>query len=517
MSSAPDRHSAGPHADCHPATDREAPLRMDAEEFRRVGHALVDSMATFLESVPERPVTHGESPEEIRSALDAARGLPEKGDDPAALLRDASRLLFEHSLLNGHPRFFGYITSSPAPVGMLADLLAAAVNANVGAWRLSPMASEIEAQTVRWIAELVGYPTSCGGLLVSGGNMANMVGLFAARAAAARWDVRSGGIAARDARPLRVYASNETHTWLQKAADLSGIGTDAIRWIATDDELRMNVAELRASIARDRAAGELPMMVVGTAGSVSTGAVDPLREIAELCTREQIWFHVDGAYGAFAAALPEAPAELRALSLADSVAMDPHKWLYAPLEAGCVLVRDPERLRAAFAYHPPYYHFGQEATNFVDLGPQNSRGFRALKVWLALRQVGREGYVRMIGDDIRLTQRLHAAVTKSAELEPSTLALSISTFRYVPRDLRDELGEEHVERYLDALNKELLERIQLSGEAFVSNAVIRGRYVLRACIVNFNTTLADVEALPEIVVRIGRETDAALRPVGGVR
>jgi glutamate/tyrosine decarboxylase-like PLP-dependent enzyme len=324
--------------------------------------------------------------------------------------------------------------------------------------------------------------------------------------------VRAHGVAASGARPLRVYASKETHTWLQKATDLSGLGTDSVRWIETDDELRMDVAALRAAVERDRAAGELPMMVVGTAGSVSTGAVDPLGEIAELCRSEKIWFHVDGAYGAFAAALPDAPADLRMLSLADSVAMDPHKWLYAPLEAGCVLVRDAERLRAAFAYHPPYYHFGEEATNYVDVGPQNSRGFRALKVWLALRQVGREGYVRMIGDDIRLTERLHAAVSEHPELEPFTLALSISTFRYVPSELRARLGEQRVQRYLDALNQELLERIQRSGEAFVSNAVMRDRYVLRACIVNFNTTFADVEALPEIVVRIGRETDRELRP-----
>jgi glutamate/tyrosine decarboxylase-like PLP-dependent enzyme len=489
---------------------------MDPEEFRRAGHALVDSIAAFLGSVRERPVTTGEAPDEIRNALDAAAPLPDTGADAAALLDDASRLLFEHSLLNGSPRFFGYITSSPAPLGMLAELLAAAVNPNVGAWRLSPMATEIEAQTIRWIAELVGYPTSCGGLLVSGGNMANMVGLFAARAAGAGWDVRARGVAARDARSLRIYASKETHTWLQKGADLAGLGTDAVRWIATDDDLRMDVAELRAAIERDRAADDLPMMVVGTAGSVSTGAVDPLTEIAELCRREKIWFHVDGAYGAFAAALPDAPAELRALALADSVAMDPHKWLYAPLEAGCVLVRDAEQLREAFAYHPPYYHFGQEATNYVDLGPQNSRGFRALKVWLALRQVGREGYVRMIGDDIGLARRLHSAVSGHPELEPFTLALSISTFRYVPLDLRDRLGDERTESYLDTLNQELLERIQLSGEAFVSNAVIRGRYLLRACIVNFNTTMADVEALPEIVARMGRATDAELRPGAAV-
>jgi aromatic-L-amino-acid/L-tryptophan decarboxylase len=485
---------------------------MDAEEFRSAGHALIDSIADFLSSVRERPVTTGESPARIQAALNASATLPDEGTDATTLIDDASRLLFEHSLLNGHPRFFGYITSSPAPLGMLGDLLAAAVNPNVGSWRLAPMATEIEAQTVRWIAELVGYPTTCGGLLVSGGNMANMVGLFAARAAAADWDVRAQGVASPAARPLRIYASLETHTWLQKAADLAGLGTDAIRWISTDDGLRMEVDALRSAIERDRSSGHQPMMVVGTAGSVSTGAMDPLVEISEICHDSGLWFHVDGAYGAFAAALPDAPADLRALALADSVAMDPHKWLYSPLEAGCVLVRDAERLRSAFAYHPPYYHFGQEARNYVDLGPQNSRGFRALKVWLALRQVGRNGYVRMIADDIHLSRELHSAVSRHPELEPFTNDLSISTFRYVPPELRAEVGGERTERYLNALNQEVLERLQIAGEAFVSNAVIRGRYVLRACIVNFNTTTADVEALPEIVVRVGRAVDAELRP-----
>ena len=488
---------------------REAPLRMPAEEFRRVGHALVDDIARFLETLPERPVTPGETPAQVQAALDADAPLPDDGADAGALLDAASRLLFRHSLLNGHPRFFGYITSSPAPIGMLGDLLAAAVNPNIGSWRLSPIGTEIEAQTVRWIADLLGYGAPSGGLLVSGGNMANIVGLFAARAAAASWDVRARGIA--EGRPLRIYASAETHTWLQKGSDLAGLGTDAVRWIPTDDGLRMNVAELRSAIARDVAAGELPMMAVATAGSVSTGAVDPIDEISGVCREHGLWLHVDGAYGAFAAAVPGVPAGLGALRLADSVAVDPHKWLYAPLEAGCVVVRDPERLRAAFAYHPPYYHFGQEATNYVDLGPQNSRGFRALKVWLALQQVGRRGYVKMIGDDIALARRLHEIAAAHPELEALTHGLSITTFRYVPRALRSRVGEPETERELNALNEALLERIQSSGELFVSNAVIRGRYVLRACVVNFNTTLADIEAIPEIVTRLGAAVYEGMR------
>jgi aromatic-L-amino-acid/L-tryptophan decarboxylase len=488
---------------------RDAPLRLDPEQFRRAGHALVDALAEFVATVGERPLTPSESPAAVQAALNATAPLPRRGADAAALLSEVSRLLFDHSLFNAHPRFFGYVTSSPAPIGMLGDLLAAAVNANVGAWRLAPMATEIEAQTIRWIAELVGYPVSCGGLFVSGGNMANIVGLFAARAAAADWDVRVKGVAAEGARPLRVYASAETHTWLQKATDLAGIGTEAIRWIPTDADLRMDVKALRAAIERDRAAGERPMAVVGTAGSVSTGAVDPLVDIARVCREQEVWFHVDGAYGALAAAVPGAPSDLAALPLADSVALDPHKWLYAPLEVGCALVRDVARLRGAFAYHPPYYHFGQEALNYFDLGPQNSRGFRALKVWLALRQVGRDGYLKMIGEDIQLSRRLFAAMQAHAELEAVTQGLSVTTFRYVPPRLRAGVGTPETESDLNALNEVLLERIQGSGEAFVSHAVIGGRYVLRACVVNFNTTAADVDAVPELVARLGREAEAA--------
>lgn len=492
------------------AGSRDAPTVMAAEEFRELGHALVDSIAGFLESMPGQPVTQARSPGEIRALLDSDRGLPETGADAGELLRSTTDLLCRHSLFNGHPRFFGYITSPPAPIGILGDLLAAAVNANVGAWRLAPMASEIEAQAVRWIAELIGYPRDCGGLFVSGGNMANFVGLLAARVAAAPWEVRRTGMAAPEARPLRIYASAETHTWVQKATDLAGLGTDAIRWIATDADQRMDIAALREALRRDIDAGELPMMVIGTAGSVSTGAVDPLPEIARICREAGVWFHVDGAYGAFAAAVPGAPPELQALGLADSVAVDPHKWLYAPLEAGCILARDPERLRQAFSYHPPYYHFGEEATNFVDFGPQNSRGFRALKVWLALQQAGRSGCLRMIGDDIALSRRLHRAVDAHPELEACTQALSITTFRYVPADLLDDASDETA-AYLNTLNEALLERIQGSGEAFVSNAVVDGRYLLRACIVNFHTSEVDVDALPGIVVRFGREVDVEKR------
>ena len=479
-------------------------LDMKPEEFRALGYQLVDRIAAHLERLPEGPVKPDEAGSVVRTALEAGRGLPDVGANPEALLSHASELLFRHSLFNGHPRFFGYITSSPAPIGVLGDLLASAVNANCGGWTLAPMATEIEAQTVRWIAEFIGFPaaaTGSPGLLVSGGNMANFVCFLAARTAKAGQDVRKTGLGGNHSRMI-VYASAETHTWIEKAEDLFGLGTDAIRWIAVDEHQRMKPAELRSQIDSDRARGEQPFLVVGTAGSVSTGAVDPLPEIAAICRDAGLWFHVDGAYGAFAAAVPESPEDLRALALADSVAVDPHKWLYSPLEAGCALVKRPEDLGNAFSYHPPYYHFGEETLNFVDYGPQNSRGFRALKVWLALQLLGRRGYLESISEDMRLSRKLSAILRDRPDFETFTQGLSITTFRYVPTDLRSKLGEIDVEEQLNKLNEELLVRVEKSGKAFLSNVVINGRFGLRACIVNFRTTEKDIAALPDLIASL---------------
>lgn len=489
---------------------RRAPLEIQASEFREIGHRLVDHIAERLAGLPDRLVTPDESPAEVRRALGADEALPSAGDDASRLVSEATELLFDHSLFNGHPRFFGYITSSPAPIGMFGDFLAAALNQNVGARQLSPLATEIERQVVRWIAELIGFPTSCGGLLVSGGNMANLVGFLAARAAKAPWDVRKEGLS-RGERRLLIYASTETHGWIKKAADMFGLGTDAIRWIVTDPEHRMDVTTLRRRIEEDLELGHHPLLVVGTAGSVSTGAVDSLPEVAAICREHELWFHVDGAYGALAAQVAGSPASLRALGDADSVAVDPHKWLYAPLEAGCALVRDPEKLRNAFSYPAAYYHFDDQAVNYFDYGPQNSRGFRALKVWLALRQVGRTGYLKMIGDDIMLAKHLHRLLDGHPEFEATSQSLSITTFRYVPPDLRPKLGSEKVESYLGQLNQDLLTAVEKSGEAFLSNALVGGKFVLRACIVNFHTSLGDVEALPPLLCRLGRNADLALR------
>ena len=482
---------------------RNAPLALPPDEFRRLGHALVDRIAEHIETLPDRPVTAGDAPSRIRELIGQG-SLSNGGADAESVLNHATEVLLEHSLFNAHPKFWGYITGAPAPLGMLGDLLASAVDPNVGAYVLSPAATEIEKQTVRWIAELIGYDAACAGVMVSGGNMANMVAFLAARRAKATWDVRQHGL--RSGAQMVAYASRETHTWIQKAADLFGLGLDAIRWIETDSELRMNVTALERAIAADRERGLVPFIVIGTAGSVSTGAIDPLGEIAAVCQRHNLWFHVDGAYGAPAAVLPEASPDLKALSLADSVAVDPHKWLYAPLEAGCTLVRNPKHLADAFAFHPAYYHFadsdGESPTNFHEFSLQNSRGFRALKVWLALKQAGRDGYVKMIRDDIALAEAMYRAAEAHPELEAFTLGLSIATFRYVPAGLT--LTGPERETYLNELNSALITQLQADGEFFVSNAVINGSYVMRACIVNFRTGQADVEAVPDMVVRAGR-------------
>jgi aromatic-L-amino-acid decarboxylase len=485
---------------------RVAPVEMTEEQFRSLGHDLVDRIAGWLGSIRTRPVTPAESPLDVRAVLAAARGLPDEGKDPGILLQDATRLLFEHSLFNGHPRFYGYVTSSAAPIGMLADLLASAVNANVGAWKLSPMATEMEGQVTRWMAQFIGYPENCGGLLLSGGNMANLTCFLAARAAQAGWDIRKHGVAGGSR--LCVYASSETHTWIQKAADMAGLGTEAIHWI--NGQQTMDLDQLERRYRQDIEDGYQPFLVVGSAGTVSTGAVDPLPAMAAFCRERGLWFHVDGAYGAFAAAAADAPADLKGLAVADSVAVDPHKWLYAPLEAGCALVRDPAALRNAFSYHPPYYSFDVEATNYFDIGPQNSRGFRALKVWLALQHAGAAGYREMIQDDITLARYLYELAANHPELEVFTHNLSITTLRYVPRELRSTLGSEQTENYLNELNERVLAAIETSGEAFMSNAVIAGRYALRFCIVNFRVSTDDIEAMPLLVARLGRQVHSEL-------
>lgn len=491
--------------------NRESPIEISTADFKIIGHQLVDAIADFIATITEKRVTTGETPKQIQTVLGNA-SLPGNGTSVSELFSKASDLLLHHSLLNGHPKFFGYITSSPAPIGALADLLAAAVNPNVGANILSPMATAIEKQTIKWLSEFIGVSPEYGGILVSGGNMANLTGFLAARTAKAPKSMKEDGLINTPGEMI-FYCSKATHTWIEKAAVLFGHGLKAIRWIPVDAENKLNTEILAQTINDDVRNGKKPFLVIGNAGDVSTGVVDHLSDIAAICKAHDLWFHIDGAYGIPAAAIPQYKNRFDGIQEADSIALDPHKWLYAPLEAGCTLVKDPQHLIDTYSAHPVYYNFDNSADeptlNYYEYGFQNSRGFRALKVWMALQQVGKNGYIKMISEDIELSQFLFEEAKKHAELEAVTQNLSIATFRYIPENYVQ--GEKMNEAYLNTLNEKLLNELQQGGEVFLSNAVVSGKYCLRACIVNFRTSKKDIREIIEIIVRKGRMVHEILK------
>ena len=491
--------------------NRDSALEIKKEEFKSIGYQLIDRIAGFLDTLDEKPVTPGEVPQILQKILGNSP-FPDNGSPVQDIISNATELLMNHSLLNGHPKFMGYITSSPAPIGMLADLLAASVNPNVGAHILSPMATEIEKQTVQWLAEFIGVSPDYGGILVSGGNMANFTAFLAARTAKAPKNIKEEGLTSAS-KKLMIYCSKTTHTWVEKAAILFGHGSKSTRWIPTGTTNKMDNDLLEQAIKKDLKDGHQPFMVVGTAGDVSTGVVDNLNGIASICKTYDLWFHIDGAYGIPAAIVPELNQLFQGIKEADSLALDPHKWLYSPLEAGCTLVKNPKHLTDTYSSHPEYYNFSKNdhgpALNYYEYGLQNSRGFRALKVWMALRQVGRNGYLEMIREDIGLSQLFFQLATDHAELEAVTQSLSITTLRYVPSGYGDK--SEGNEKYLNTLNEALLDNLQLGGKAFLSNAIVNHKYCLRACIVNFRTSKKDVEEIIEIIVTEGKGMHQKLR------
>ena len=398
-------------------------------------------------SLPERPVTRDEKASSIRDALGLDRSLPESGTDPDRLVERTTQLLFDHSLFNAHPRFFGYITAPPAPIGILGDFIASALNANVG--QLAALAGR---DGDRSADRAVDRPAHRLRRHVRRPARERRQHGESGRASLPRapreapWDVRTLGTTDGSGRRLAAVR-------LGRDAHMDSEGGGSLRARHRRDSLDPDRRRLAHGSSRRFAARLIGIGRRATCRSWSSARPDRSAPASStLCrpsrrsaTRANLWFHVDGAYGGFAAATPDAPADLAALSLADSVAVDPHKWLYAPLEAGCALVRDPEHLRRAFAYHPPYYHFDEQVTNFVDFGPQNSRGFRALKVWLALQHAGAAGYRQMIAEDIRLSRLLADVVASHPEFELCTQSLSIATFRFVPVDRRPTVGSASTE------------------------------------------------------------------------
>lgn len=481
-----------------PVTD----LDWDGDRARALGLDVVALWGELLDRLPTMPVAGRATAAEVRAAV--TRDIPREPLSQAELVASLRTLAFEHATYTGHPGFMAYITGAGTVPGAAADLLAAALNQNVGGWRMSPAATEIELHLGRWFATRLGLPDTGGGYVTSGGAMAAFVALKAARDARAGWSIRELGT--RAGPPLTFYASAEVHDVNSRAADMLGLGRDALRPVACDASLRMRVDALRDAVRRDLAHGRKPVAVIATAGTVSTGAIDPLAAIADVCDEFGLWLHVDGAYGGVAALTDALRPLFRGIERADSVALDPHKWLYTPHSGGMIVVRDMQSLADAFAIDPSYVYEDKALTgrgvDIFALGPQFSRGFHALKIWVSLLAHGWGAYERRIAQDVALAAYLHARVQASADLEtvgPYT-ELSIACFRYVPRELR---GDASAEPYLNRLNERLMSELQLGGRVFPSNAIIDGRFALRACIVNFRTEAVDIDALLAQAVALG--------------
>jgi len=486
-------------------------LDWDPKRARAFAEGTVDIWEELLQRLPDLPVRRGWSAEEVREAV--AIPVPEEpmpDDELLAYLRD---VVFEWSSYLGHPRFLAYISGAGTVPGAAADLLAAGLNMNAGGWQLAPSAIEIELALTRFFAnDVFGLPEGAGGLITSGGAMANFVALKAARDQRAGWNVRDEGILAGP--QLGLYLSTETHVVSDRAADMLGIGWANVRHLPVDEHYRMRVAELRAQIARDREAGIRPFAVVGTAGTTSTGAIDPLNELADVCADEGLWFHVDAAYGGPAMLAEDLRPLFAGIERADSIAFDPHKWLYTPHSGGCVIVRDLSLLPESFDAQPSYIHQDKEVTHAgIDLGrygPQFSRSFWALKVWVSVLAHGRSAYGRRISHDAELARYLAARVEEHPAFElVCPVGLSICCFRYIPEDLPEGPGRE---AYLSVLNERLMAEMQVDGRVFLSNAVLGDRFVLRVCIVNFRTEAEDLDATLEVAVELGAKVDAELRP-----
>ncbi|MEO7962454.1 MAG: pyridoxal-dependent decarboxylase, partial [Gemmatimonadaceae bacterium] len=474
----------------------------DPDRARAFGNEIVGLWGEMLERLDSMPVNRGTNAADVRAAV--TRDVPNEPLTREELMGSLRKLALEYSTYTGHPGFMAYITGAGTVPGAAADLLAAAMNQNVGAWRLSPAATEIELHLGRWFATRLGLPPGSGGYVTSGGAMAAFVALKAARDARAGWSIRELGV--RAGPPLTFYASAEVHHVNTRAADMLGLGHDAVRAVACDAEGRMRVDALRQAIERDVRHGHKPIAVIATAGTVSTGAIDPLDAIADVCAEFGLWMHVDGAYGGVAALTDALRPLFRGIGRADSVALDPHKWLYTPHSGGAIIVRDMQSLGDAFAIDPSYVyddkaHSGHGADLF-SLGPQFSRGFHALKIWISLLAHGWSAYERRIAHDVALARYLHESAAATSELEAigATPSLSIACFRYVPLELR---GTPSAEPYLNRLNERLMTELQRGGRVFPSNAVIDGRFVIRACIVNFRTEARDIDALVEASVEIG--------------
>lgn len=488
----------------------EASLDISRAEMHELSTRVTQLVTEYFSEVSNLPIfpetRGGDTIAKIGSTLPFAGA-------PLAELLDDCRTIIANSRHNGHPRFFGYVASPATPPGAFADLIASAINANQTSWRSGPAATEIELTVITWLAELIGYGSAdlpAHGLLTSGGSMANLTALLMAHRSKSEPDVPSKGLW-NSAKPMTIYASDQIHMSIPKAADILGLGRAQVRLIPSDDRFRMDLTALRQTIAGDLESGLKPFCIIGSAGTVNTGAVDPLDEIADVATEFNLWFHIDGAYGALAA-LDETKRPLfRGLERADSISLDPHKWLYVPIDSGCLLFRDEGRARAAFSFEGADYikiHEQNEAEAFAfwNYGQELSRRFRALKIWLTLRYYGARRIARTITEDNALAAYLAEQVEAATDFELlAAPELSICCFRYVPPAFQSHVQSNNdqvdatAEVELDQLNTQIMNAVQRGGRAYLSSATIRGKFALRACITNFRTTRTDIDQTLEII------------------
>ncbi|HUG75284.1 MAG TPA: pyridoxal-dependent decarboxylase [Acidimicrobiia bacterium] len=476
---------------------------------------MLELWAQYLEVLPDLPVWRGQSPEEVRRAMTLP--VPDEPLPDQELFTHLHQLALEHSVAPGHGGYMAYISGAGTIPGGPAALLAAAINQNVGGWPLGPAATEIETQVLAWFARGFRLPDTASGAFVSGGATANFMALAVARAARAGWDVRSEGVAAGP--QLAVYTSHDAHETIDRAWDLLGLGTGTVRRVATDSRMRLRPDALAAAIEDDIAAGIRPLCIVGTAGTTEMGAIDPLDELADLAEEHGCWFHVDAAYGGPAALVDELRPRFAGIERADSITCDAHKWMNTPISSSIVLFRDASAQLATFTLEPDYVKIDAEilaadVVNRYQWTPQFSRPFDALTVWVSLLAHGWEAFARRIIHDVEVASWLHHLVVEHPELEPMHVPeLSILCLRYVPEDLRDDPT---AGGYLDDLNERILHALQSGGRVFPSNAIIEGRYAIRACLISFRTEAEDVEALVSETVRIGRGLDAERPPNAAV-
>lgn len=482
-------------------SDEETLDPRDWQAARALGHRMVDDMLDYLRTQRERPVWR-HMPEEAKARFSGP--VPEVSASLDRVYDEFCESVLPYPVGNTHPRFWGWVIGTGTVGGALADFLASALNTNTGGLD-HHSANHVERQVLNWIKEMLGFPAEASGLLTSGCSAANLIGLAVARNAKAGFDLRRLGLGAAT-KKMTLYASEEIHSSIEKAVELLGLGSEALRLIPANERFQMDVEALRRALAGDRERGLAPFCVVGAAGTTSTGAVDDLEALADLCRSEGLWLHVDGAFGAWAALVPEVRHRVAGMERADSLALDLHKWMYMPYDIGCVVVRREADHRSAFALTPDYLAHGAGGGGlaggdlpwFSDYGFELSRGFRALRAWMSIREHGAKKYARLIEQNLEQARYLAGLIKAAPELELSApVTLNVVCFRFVKPGLNGPA--------LDRINKRIEVELQERGLAAVSTATVRGRLSLHAALCNHRSRSEDFDFLVRQVIHLGRE------------